>query len=108
LLVLVMAFRSSEIGPVSSETPQPDPAMVDFLHDLGRDRRQRLFGYAALKEPRVSEGGVLVGGVGPRSASITVAWSQARIRVSSTATGGACRLASITPWTANQASGPTA
>jgi hypothetical protein len=30
-----MAFRSSEIGPVSSETPQPDPAMVDFLHDLG-------------------------------------------------------------------------
>jgi hypothetical protein len=31
---------------------------------------------------------VLVGGVGPRSASITVAWSQTRIRVSSTATGG--------------------
>jgi hypothetical protein len=41
----------------------------------------------------VSEGGVLVGGVELRSASIIVAWSQARIRVSSTATGGACRLA---------------
>jgi hypothetical protein len=53
----------------------------------------QLAGYAALKEPLVSEGGVLVGGVGPRSASITVAWSQTRIRVSSTATGGACRLA---------------
>ena len=49
-LVLVMAFRSSEIGPVSSETPQPDPAMLEFLHDLGEiaaaggDIRQRLFG----------------------------------------------------------------
>jgi len=50
VLVLVMAFRSSEIGPVSSETPQPDPAMLEFLHDLGEiaaaggDIRQRLFG----------------------------------------------------------------
>lgn len=50
VLVLVMAFRSSKIGPVSSETPQPDPATLDFLHDLdeiaaaGGDIRQRLFG----------------------------------------------------------------
>jgi hypothetical protein len=60
---------------------------------FARIPRKPTCGYAALKEPLVSEGGVLVGGVGPRSASITVAWSQARIRVSSTATGGACRLA---------------
>jgi hypothetical protein len=29
-----MAFRSSEIDPVSSKTPQPDPGTLDFLHDL--------------------------------------------------------------------------
>jgi hypothetical protein len=45
-----MAFRSSAIGPISSETPQSDLAMLDFLHDLGEiaaaggDIRQRLFG----------------------------------------------------------------
>ena len=50
MLVLVMAFRSSKIGPVSSEPPQPDPATQDFLHDpdeiaaAGGDIRQRLFG----------------------------------------------------------------
>jgi hypothetical protein len=50
LLVLVMAFRSCGIGPVSSEVPPPDLAMLDFLYGLGEiaaaggDIRERLFG----------------------------------------------------------------
>jgi hypothetical protein len=50
VLVLVMAFRSSGIGPISSESPRPDLAMLDFLYELGEiaaadgDIRQRLFG----------------------------------------------------------------
>jgi hypothetical protein len=50
VLVLVMAFRSSGIGPISSEVPPPDLAMLDFLYELGEiaaadgDIRQRLFG----------------------------------------------------------------
>jgi hypothetical protein len=45
VLVLVMAFRTSGIGPVSSEVP-----MLDFLYELGEiaaadgDIRERLFG----------------------------------------------------------------
>ena len=35
VLVLVMAFRSSGIGPVSGEGPMPDLAMLDFLYELG-------------------------------------------------------------------------
>ncbi|HJW35679.1 MAG TPA: hypothetical protein VJ769_03515 [Actinomycetes bacterium] len=50
VLVLVMAFRSSGIGPVSGEGPLPDLAMLDFLYELGEiaaangDIRDRLFG----------------------------------------------------------------
>ena len=50
VLVLVMAFRSSGIGPVSSDIPPPDLAMLDFLDELGEiaaadgDIRKRLFG----------------------------------------------------------------
>jgi hypothetical protein len=50
VLVLVMAFRSSGIGPVSSEAPLPDPALLSFLYELGDiaaaggDIRERLFG----------------------------------------------------------------
>ena len=45
-----MAFRSSGIGPVSSEVPLPDLAMLEFLYELGQiaaadgDSRERLFG----------------------------------------------------------------
>jgi hypothetical protein len=50
VLVLVMAFRSGGIGPVSGEGPPPDLAMLDFLYELGEiaaadgDIRERLFG----------------------------------------------------------------
>jgi hypothetical protein len=50
VLVLVMAFRTSGIGPVSSEVPLPDLAMLEFLYELGEiaaadgDIRERLFG----------------------------------------------------------------
>jgi hypothetical protein len=50
VLVLVMAFRSSGIGPISSEVPPPDLAMLDFLYELGEiaaadgDIRDWLFG----------------------------------------------------------------
>jgi hypothetical protein len=50
VLVLVMAFRSGGIGPLPSEGPRPDPAMLEFLHELGEiaaaggDIRERLFG----------------------------------------------------------------
>jgi hypothetical protein len=50
VLVLVMAFRSGGIGPVSSEVPRPDLAMLEFLYELGEiaaadgDIRERLFG----------------------------------------------------------------
>jgi hypothetical protein len=50
VLVLAMAFRSGGIGPLSSEGPRPDLAMLEFLYDLGEiaaaggDIRQRLFG----------------------------------------------------------------
>jgi hypothetical protein len=50
VLVLVMAFRSSGIGPVSSDVPPPDLTMLEFLYELGEiaagggDIRQRLFG----------------------------------------------------------------
>jgi hypothetical protein len=50
VLVLVMAFRSSGIGPISSEGPQPDLATLDFLYELGEiaagdgDIRDWLFG----------------------------------------------------------------
>jgi hypothetical protein len=50
VLVLVMAIRSSGIGPISSEVPLPDPALLDFLYELGDvaaaggDIRERLFG----------------------------------------------------------------
>lgn len=50
VLVLVTAFRSSGIGPLPREGPRPDPAMLEFLYELGEiaaaggDIRQRLFG----------------------------------------------------------------
>jgi hypothetical protein len=50
VLVLAMAFRSGGIGPLSSEGPRPDLAMLEFLCDLGEiiagggDIRERLFG----------------------------------------------------------------
>jgi hypothetical protein len=50
VLVLVMAFRSCGIGPVSSEVPPLDLAMLEFLYELGEiaaadgDIRERLFG----------------------------------------------------------------
>jgi hypothetical protein len=50
VLAMVMAFRSSGIGPVSSEVPPPDLVMLDFLYELGEiaaadgDIRERLFG----------------------------------------------------------------
>jgi hypothetical protein len=50
VLVLVMAFRSGGIGPLSSEGPRPDLAMLEFLYELGEiaeaggDIRERLFG----------------------------------------------------------------
>jgi hypothetical protein len=50
VLVLVMAFQSRGIGPVSREGPRPDLAMLDFLYELGEiaaadgDIRERLFG----------------------------------------------------------------
>ena len=49
LLVVAMAFRSSNIGPFSAEFP-PDLAMMDFLYELaeiassGGDIRSRVFG----------------------------------------------------------------
>ena len=49
VLTLVMAFRSSGIGPISSEGPRPDRAMLEFLYELGElaaaggDIRARLF-----------------------------------------------------------------
>ena len=48
VLVLVMAFRSGGIGPVSREAPLPDPALLSFLYELGEiaaaggDIRERL------------------------------------------------------------------
>jgi hypothetical protein len=45
-----MAFRSSGIGPISSEVSLPDPALLTYLYELGElaaaggDIRQRLFG----------------------------------------------------------------
>jgi hypothetical protein len=50
VLTLVMAFRSGGIGPLPSEGPRPDPAMLEFLYELGEiaagggDIRERLFG----------------------------------------------------------------
>jgi hypothetical protein len=50
VLALVLAFRSSGIGPLPSEGPRPDLAMLEFLYELGElaaaggDIRQRLFG----------------------------------------------------------------
>jgi hypothetical protein len=50
VLALVMAFRSGGIGPLSSEGPRPDLAMLQFLYELGEiaasggDIRRRLFG----------------------------------------------------------------
>jgi hypothetical protein len=50
MLTLVMAFRSGGIGPLPSEGPRPDPAMLEFLYELGEiaatggDIRERLFG----------------------------------------------------------------
>jgi hypothetical protein len=50
VLALVMAFRSSGIGPLSSEVSLPDPALLTYLYQLGEtaaaggDIRQRLFG----------------------------------------------------------------
>jgi hypothetical protein len=35
LLVLAMAFRSGGIGPMTSEGPRLDPAMLQFLCELG-------------------------------------------------------------------------
>jgi hypothetical protein len=49
VLTLVMAFRSSGIGPISSEGPRPDRAMLEFRYELGElaaaggDIRARLF-----------------------------------------------------------------
>jgi hypothetical protein len=50
VLAMVMAFRSGGIGPLPSEGPRPDPAMLEFLYELGElvaaggDIRERLFG----------------------------------------------------------------
>jgi hypothetical protein len=50
MLTLVMAFRAGGIGPLPSEGPRPDPAMLEFLYELGEiaatggDIRERLFG----------------------------------------------------------------
>ena len=50
VLVLVMAFRSGGIGPLPSESPRPDLAMLELLYELGEiaeaggDIRERLFG----------------------------------------------------------------
>jgi hypothetical protein len=50
VLALVMAFRSGGIGPIPSEGPRPDPAMPEYLYELGEiaasggDIRERLFG----------------------------------------------------------------
>jgi hypothetical protein len=50
VLVLAIAFKSGGIGPLSSEGPSPDLAMLEFLDDLGEiaacggDIRERLFG----------------------------------------------------------------
>ena len=50
VLALVMAFRSGGIGPLPSEGPRPEPAMLEFLYELGEiaaaggDIRDRLFG----------------------------------------------------------------
>jgi hypothetical protein len=50
VLVLAMAFRSGGIGPVASEGPRPDLAVLEFLYELGElaatggDIRNRLFG----------------------------------------------------------------
>jgi hypothetical protein len=47
--MLVTAFRSSGIGPLPREGPRPDPAMLEFLYELGEiaaaggDIRKRLF-----------------------------------------------------------------
>lgn len=49
LLATAMAFRSSGMGPISSEV-MPDLAMMDFLYELGEiaaaggDVRSRVFG----------------------------------------------------------------
>jgi hypothetical protein len=50
VLILVMVFRSGGVGPIPSEGPRPDPAMLEFLYELGEigagggDIRGRLFG----------------------------------------------------------------
>ena len=50
VLVLVMAFQSGGIGPLPSESPRPDLAMLELLYELGEiakaggDTRERLFG----------------------------------------------------------------
>jgi hypothetical protein len=50
VLALVLAFRSGGIGPIPSEAPRPDLAILEFLYELGEiaaaggDMRQRLFG----------------------------------------------------------------
>jgi hypothetical protein len=50
VLVLVMAFRSGGIGPLPSESPRPDLAMLELLYELEEiaeadgDIRERLFG----------------------------------------------------------------
>jgi hypothetical protein len=49
VLTLVMALRSGGIGPIPSEGPRPDLAMLEFLYELGElaaagdDVRDRLF-----------------------------------------------------------------
>jgi hypothetical protein len=48
VLALVMAFKSSGIGPIAGEGPRPDLAMLSFLYVLGEiataggDIRERL------------------------------------------------------------------
>jgi hypothetical protein len=50
VLMLAMAFRSGGVGPMSSESPPPDIAMLNFLYELadiaaaGGSIRDRLFG----------------------------------------------------------------
>jgi hypothetical protein len=50
VLTLVMAFRSGGIGPIPSDGPRPDLAMLEYLYELaeiaasGGNIRQRLFG----------------------------------------------------------------
>ena len=50
VLTLAMAVRSGGIGPITGEGPRPDPAMLEFLYEVGEiaasggDIRTRLFG----------------------------------------------------------------